>query len=291
MACKVLAALDFGEPSLEALRQARALAHGVGGTLAVCHVLPAVAGLPLLFPERGLVAEPEQISEDGRTRAALEQRARDELGLELSEVYVERGRPFEEIVRCSENHGAEFIVLGTHGRGALARVALGSVAEDVVRRARCSVLVARAPRRGGVVVAATDLSERSLPVIVAGAEAARRSGAKLLVVSVFDWTGPAAIPAAGVIAPIPALPPPELRMEMRDLLQSTLEQAIAGVGVEGEARVLDGPPAPAIVTCANDLGAELVVVGAPGHRLGSVAERVLRSADCSVLIARAPREG
>jgi nucleotide-binding universal stress UspA family protein len=295
MSRKVLAALDFGEPSLEALRQARTLAHGIGGTLAVCHVLPAVHDLSLIYPQGGVVVEAEQIAEVEQTRSALVKHASTELGLELDEVFVERGKAYAEIVRRGEACGADFIVVGTHGRAGLARVVLGSVAERVARHAHCSVLVARPIHGNPVVVAATDLSDPSLPAITAGAAAAQRMGARLVVVSALDWTSPAAVQGLGVVAAVPALPPPALVQQARDVLRSTLEQAMERLGVAGEARVLEGSIASAIVACAEELGAELVVVGTHGRTglarlaLGSVAERVIRGAGCSVLAVRSHR--
>ena len=294
MSSKVLAALDFGEPSLEALRQARELANGLGGTLAICHVLPPVRDLSLFYPQGGMMVEADQIAEVQQTRKALAEYASTKLGLELAEVYVERGEPYAEIVRCAETCGADYIVVGSHGRSRLARFVLGSVAERVTRYAHCSVLVARPSPSGGVVLAATDLSDPSLPAITAGADAARRRGARLVVVSALDWTPPAAIPAAGVIAAIPPLPPPELVQQASDVLRSTLEQAMERIGVTGEARVLVGSPASMIVACAEELGAELIVMGTHGRTglarlsLGSVAERVIRGAGCSVLAIRLP---
>ena len=295
MPSKVLAALDFGEPSLEALRQARELAHGLGGTLAVCHVLPAARDLSLLFPQGGVIVEADQIAEVEQTRKALAEHARTELGLELTEVFVDRGKPYAEVVRRGESHGADFIVVGSHGRSGLSRVVLGSVAERVTRHAHCSVLVARNARKGGIVLAATDLSDPSLPAITAGAAAAKRSGARLVVVSALDWTSPAAIQGLGVIGAVPALPPPALSQEVRGVLRSTLEQAMERLGAVGEARVLEGSAASAIVACAEELGAELVVVATHGRTglarltLGSVAERVIRGASCSVLAVRLAR--
>jgi nucleotide-binding universal stress UspA family protein len=292
---KILAALDFGEPALEALRQARALAHGVDGTLALCHVLPAVRDLSLVYPQGGIVVEAEQIAEVERTRKALAEHARTKLGLETEEVFVERGEPYAEIVRRAETCGAEFIVVGSHGRSGLARVVLGSVAERVARHAHCSVLVARPVRSGGVVLAATDLSDPSLSAVTAGAAAAARSRARLVVVSVLDWASPAAVQGLGVIVAIPALPPPELYRQVRGALQSMIEAAIERVGASGEARVLEGSVASSIVGCAEELGAELIVVGARGRTglarlaLGSVAERVIRGAGCSVLAVRQAR--
>jgi nucleotide-binding universal stress UspA family protein len=53
------------------------------------------------------------------------------------------GDPAGEIVRIAEDEGAELIVLGTHGRTGVTRLLMGSVAEVVVRRAPCPVLVYR----------------------------------------------------------------------------------------------------------------------------------------------------
>jgi len=54
------------------------------------------------------------------------------------------GDPAGEIVRIAGEEGAEMIVLGTHGRSGMSRMLMGSVAEAVVRRAPCPVLVYRA---------------------------------------------------------------------------------------------------------------------------------------------------
>jgi len=54
------------------------------------------------------------------------------------------GDPASEIVRIAVEEGAEMIGLGTHGRSGMTRMLMGSVAEAVVRRAPCPVLVYRA---------------------------------------------------------------------------------------------------------------------------------------------------
>jgi nucleotide-binding universal stress UspA family protein len=57
------------------------------------------------------------------------------------------GDPADEIVRVADALSADMIVMGTHDSAGLERLLLGSVAESVVRRARCSVLVVRAKDR------------------------------------------------------------------------------------------------------------------------------------------------
>ena len=285
----VLAAIDFGDSSLEALRQARELAHGVGSSLATCHVLPQAHDLSALFPDR---FPPASEGDERGIRAALEERARRELGLELTEIMIVRGTPYAEIVRCAERVHAAYVVVGSHGRTGIAHALLGSVAEQVVRHSHCSVLVARKREKSGVVVAATDLSEASLPVIAEGYVAAKRSGGRLVVVSVIDWGLELGSAVSGLVGVLPALPPAELRNQVHDALRAALEQAMAQVGAHGEARVLDGSPAGQIVTAAEDLGAELLVIGTRGRTglarlaLGNVAERVVRGAKCSVLAVR-----
>lgn len=60
-------------------------------------------------------------------------------------ISIRRGKPFPEIVRYAKENGVEMIVMGTHGHTGLAHAMLGSVAENVVRHASCSVLTARSP--------------------------------------------------------------------------------------------------------------------------------------------------
>jgi universal stress protein A len=63
-------------------------------------------------------------------------------GLNVS-VLVWTGDPGQSIVSAAESEGADLIVVGTHGRGTIGRLLLGSVSEYLVRHAPCPVLVAR----------------------------------------------------------------------------------------------------------------------------------------------------
>jgi len=57
---------------------------------------------------------------------------------------VSVGRPFAEIIAYAREHEIDMIVMGTHGRGAIAHMLLGSTTEKVVRKAPCAVLTVRA---------------------------------------------------------------------------------------------------------------------------------------------------
>jgi nucleotide-binding universal stress UspA family protein len=58
------------------------------------------------------------------------------------------GTPANEIARLAQQEQAELIVMGSHGRGGLARLLVGSVAEIVMRKAPCPVLIVKHPRHG-----------------------------------------------------------------------------------------------------------------------------------------------
>jgi nucleotide-binding universal stress UspA family protein len=61
------------------------------------------------------------------------------------EHQLEEGDPVTEILRVAQERECELIVMGTHGRTGLAHLLMGSVAERVVRRSGCSVLVVKTP--------------------------------------------------------------------------------------------------------------------------------------------------
>ena len=60
---------------------------------------------------------------------------------------IARGEPFVNIVRYARDNEIDLIVMGTHGRGAVKHMLLGSVAEKVLRKAPCPVLTVRDPEQ------------------------------------------------------------------------------------------------------------------------------------------------
>jgi nucleotide-binding universal stress UspA family protein len=128
-----------------------------------------------------------------------------------------------------------------------------------------------------VVLAATDFSPASEHAIVVAAENARRGHAELHIVHVI-------LPDVGSAG---------LEQAQRRLheLHAILAPRLAGAPTS-KCHVRVGPFAESIVQLARALGAELIVVGTHGARrapLGSVAEAVVRSAPCTVVVAR-PRQ-
>jgi nucleotide-binding universal stress UspA family protein len=134
---KILVATDFSEGSDEALAEAIELATRTGAALEIVYVLeigvdPFPIGLTY-YDDRGpLIAFLDRALSERADRAA-------KAGIACATKILE-GRARTEIVKRAGDIGAEVIVVGTHGRTGFAHAVLGSVAERVVRHARCSVL-------------------------------------------------------------------------------------------------------------------------------------------------------
>ena len=294
MVARILAAVDFSEQSTTALRAAFARAREAGATLRVCHVIPAFRDVSVLFPQNHQEATLRFVRAEEQALTALSAHVDAVLGPEGNvELMLGVGVHYEEIIAAAEAWQAELIVVGSGARHGLAGTLLGSVAERVVRYASCPVLVHRASEGRTGVLAATDLSDASLPSVAAGAREARRRAQPLTIVHAMDLAMPALSIALGTpFGATGTLPSVEQQQLMRDLLLASLTEAVHRSGAEGTARVIDGEPARAILDCAEEIKADLIVVGTRGRTgfsrltLGSVAEQVVHRATVSVLAVR-----
>lgn len=142
---KIICPVDFSEPSERALAQAVSLAKLNEAELTILTVvqpMPATIGgegtlLSELRPLPDLMADTAQ-----EYLAKMRERYCGDI-LERTDLQVAVGIPFVEIVRAAREAEADLIVMGSHGRTGLEHLLIGSVAERVVRKAPCSVLVVR----------------------------------------------------------------------------------------------------------------------------------------------------
>jgi nucleotide-binding universal stress UspA family protein len=219
--------------------------------------------------------------------------------------FRERGIPVETMTRCghagneivqaAEQMDAELICVGSHGRTSWAATLIGSTAEYVAKRARCSVLVVR-PVTTGI---------RRILLTTDGSEQARRAAEQLR-----DLPVPRTAPVTVLHVVESFFAFPGLAPSMREEFEKTVRE-IRGAQrqngqllVEGTCRLLEaaayaatpelrtGHPAQEILAAAREGEVDLIVTGARGLSptreffLGSVSGRVLRYAPCSVLVAR-----
>jgi nucleotide-binding universal stress UspA family protein len=135
----ILVPTDFSETSDAALTYAIDMAKTFEAKLYLMHVPGELGiGFEANFPV-------------GRFETA----ARERLDALLSKEEIERlrpeyalrlGTPAEEIVRYADARDVDLIIMGTHGRSGIAHALMGSVAEQVIRRAPCPVLLVRHPK-------------------------------------------------------------------------------------------------------------------------------------------------
>ena len=135
----ILHPTDFSERSAHALNLACALARDYGAHLIVLHV----AMPPTVVYGEGIIpSEPDAVFHEERQH--LERLLIPDAGLRIERRF-EEGDPAGGILRVAREVVADLIVMGTHGRTGLGRLLMGSVAEQVVRRASCPVLTVRMP--------------------------------------------------------------------------------------------------------------------------------------------------
>jgi nucleotide-binding universal stress UspA family protein len=145
----VLVATDFSEPSEAALLYGRELAARFGATLHLLHVAPSVL-IGKLAAENYFASAPEiqkEVEDDARRQLHQILVDTDGSGPASIPVVLTGSSPALAILEYAKGHEIDIIVMGTHGRGALAHLVMGSVAERVVRLAPCPVLTVRHPER------------------------------------------------------------------------------------------------------------------------------------------------
>ena len=257
-------------------------------------VLTAVA-VPRAFAQApALEALRSSMLDEGR-RLAEEARAVVAARWPRAEARVSDGDPRNAIIQTAEDWGADLIVVGARGHGAVSGFLLGSVSTAMTRHAPCPVLVVRGvPRKIRAALVAVDGSPDSL-------EAVRWLSAlpldPTLVIRLLSVVEPVRLPASAPrvvrtrLRPIIEQIEQERRAEMERALDGPM-RALRGRVRSVELAMPSGLPTDLVGRAVDDPALDLVVVGARGHGavrrllLGSVSERVLRHAECPVLVVR-----
>ncbi len=301
---RILVGVDGSGPSSAGLTAALRLAREQDAKVRVVHVADTVppAGIEDTYIwldgyREGALAAGRQVIRRAEARARAE-RVRTEAAVVETLVHDTSGAIVEEAARWR----ADLVALGTHGRSGLARVVLGSVAEDVARHATTAVLlVKRAPRRRragrsfGRILVAVDGSDPAKRALGTALRFAKERRAAVRAVHVAD-TFPAASLGEAYID-VDAYRDAALAAG-RAVIGAARRQARAA-GTRLDAAMLETvshDASGAIAADARRWRADLVVLGTHGRTglarlfLGSVAEGVARHAAAPVLLVRgAPR--
>ena len=291
----ILAATDLAEGSDEVVRSAARLAEATGAQLHVLHAFdPVSSPAPEAEQAAPVPGFPQRVEHVER---ALDEQILRAVGSSAPPA-SRRVRIFNApgaIEEYAEDVSAELVVLGRSQRGGLEARALGTTADQVVRKAKVPCLVLSSPLALPLrsVLVAHDLS--------APASAALDAGLRLAA-AVEDPSSPARIRVLHVGWPVDKADHPTIEREtLHPELRSDIERALRRAGGlsarEIEATVAwAADPVEGILTDAQGWGAELVVVGTQGagglkrFLVGSAASAVARRARVPVLIVPPPPE-
>jgi len=138
---RILVPTDGSDATREAVQQAVDLAAEHGATIHALYVVNSAsfAGLPMDSSWENVSA---MLSEEGTTALDDVTAIAEGQGVDV-ERELSDGNPAREIVRYAEDENCDLVVMGTHGRGGIDRLLLGSVAEKVVRSSSVPVLTVR----------------------------------------------------------------------------------------------------------------------------------------------------
>jgi len=265
---RVLVATDGSDFSIGAIRTGVALAKSRGAHL---------IGLSIAVynPEYSTLVPNLHVEAEMRAREALKSFSAE--AAEGAETMTrEAADPYQGIVDGAKEQNADVIVIGRRGKRGLARMMVGDATAKVIGHADCAVLVVpRAARLWGKrILLATDGSPHSEAAAGVVGHLAKWGGLPVTVVSVVTSSHSLA-----------------RRQEAEQAVSANVEK-LRGLGVEAEGKVVEGRPDEAIVKVAEDVGADLIVMGSLGRTglikvlLGSVTERVIGQAVCPVLVVK-----
>jgi len=298
---RILCPLDYSRFSQHALQQAVALARHFGADIDAIHVsavAPVVAHIAVGAP---IVVEPARLPDGERAELAAE------LGDFIKEVDVSgvgfrttilEGNPATAIVNRAMAWSADLIVMGTHGRTGYDRLLLGSVAEKVLRRAPCPVLIvgarafdAQTDLRTADILCAVDFSSASMQALDYATGLAAKDGPGVTVLHAVELLADGHGMRDELLFGVP-----EIREDLRKSAAERLHEAIP---VELRDRcpivekVTNGKAWKEILRVADEEEADLIVLGVTGRvtadlmLFGSTTQHVLRQASCPVLTIRA----
>jgi nucleotide-binding universal stress UspA family protein len=282
----ILVCTDCSEAATDAFPYAAGLARHFGAKLEVFYVRPS--SLYSLLPPEGWAA----VSEAAGSRARQEaQRLLGPYPGIKSEVIIADGQLWPALQSEIENKSIDLIVMGTRGRTGMAKLAMGSTAEEIFRQAPCAVLTVGPfaplqPRREGEVseiLFATDFSPESLAAAPYAIALAQEYQAKLTFLHVISD------PKTGELVSPADLVPASERL-LRDMVPPEAE-----LWCQPNFMVERGAAAEKILDVARRKKADVIVLGVrqpggvPGaatHLPFAIAHQVVSHAPCPVLTVR-----
>lgn len=285
----VLCPTDFSDISARAEHYAAALARHYDAALHLLHVDPP---MPVMAPYGEIPVDARMFEEQrevaGAELAAAADRARAR-GLRV-DTTMKGGHPAREILALADKAQVDMLVIGTHGRGGVEHLLLGSVAEKIVRKATCPVLVvppgapADTDANFARILCPIDGSAASAHALTYALSLARETDGHVTLLYVVE-----PVPAAGEFG---ALDVEEYRRAAEAHARTVLRDAVPAdvrAWCRIDERVTTGKPSERIIDAAATERADVIVMGVRGRgaidllAFGSTTNEVIRRAACPVL--------
>jgi nucleotide-binding universal stress UspA family protein len=297
---RILAPVDFSEASVPAFGYAAALARWYDSRITALHVVvnrPAVNIVPSPYPTVFAPVALEAIRTDvmNHLDAVIAQASASDVAIDKA-VEEAPDVPNEILARAGVLP-ADLIVMGTHGRGGFDHLVLGSVAEKVLRKARCPVMTVPrkahgAPAHGPLqfhrILCAVDFSAGSVAAAEFAMSLAEEADARLTLVHVIEV--PHGLRESPWDFDVDAARA-RLETDGAQRLQALVPDA-AHAFCTIETAVVEGRAAPEILRVAGEHASDLIVMGVHGRGalelmfFGSNTHAVIRQAHCPVLTVR-----
>ena len=274
----ILAATDLSDSSVPALRYARLFADRFTAKLTVMYTDPIIYPVDIVGPVDGLFMNATHEHRE-QLRQEVEKHAAAVMSGRPYDIDVTLGQAAPTILSVAKKSNADLIVTGTHLRHGWRRALLGSVSDGVLHGSECPVLTVAAHDGtfGAPTYAVTNVlcpinfTEVARETLHAAARIAHGFGARLTIVHVVESNEVTNVPAD--------------EERVRRWVDPELQDAVSYREL-----VVRGGPAERVLDCADDVGADLLVVGAQ-HKLfrdttviGATTERLIRFASCPVVV-------
>jgi nucleotide-binding universal stress UspA family protein len=288
----ILCAIDQSPTSLQAFGYAIALAKWQRARLNLLEVIEEAPSHRVgRAPTIGGVPDEARTALERDLRRALAARRASDVKVEIS---MRTGKVVQEILAQAHASRSDLLVMGSHGRGGVQRLVLGSVAEKVLRLARCPVLTVRSGVRLAsrsrspfrTILCPTDFSAAANKAVGYARRFAQEAKARLILMNAIEWPFGEAV-MSGAVA------------ELRESIESNASDALIRLlprpvsrGPRAQAIVAVGKPSAAIVKIARERSVDLIVMGVSGRGaldvavLGSTTHHVIREGTWPVLTVR-----
>lgn len=144
---RILLPTDLSEASISAFKYAKSLAEKYGASIYVLHILE---NLPPVLAIHALDLTVDRVEKnmEENARNQLERIVKENLKTKAKvQIFIRKGLVDDEIVKFADEKKIDLIVMGTHGRTGIEYTLLGSIAEKVVRKAKCPVLTVKPEKK------------------------------------------------------------------------------------------------------------------------------------------------